>query len=211
MNRLLAIAVLALVFTGTSVHAEGYYVSGNLGASILSDSDVEQTGFPTIVTSFDPGFTIGAAMGHDYGNIRAEGELAFRTNSIDDLSFLGFILPAEGNVSSLSIMVNGYYDFRSANSALIPYLGAGLGFANVTVDASTFGIQLLDDNALVFAYQLMAGFAYDINPTTALTFGYRYFATSNPEFDDPVLPGVLPDIEAEIQNHEFIFGFRVAF
>ena len=145
MTRLLAIAVLALVFTGTSVHAEGYYVSGNLGASILSDSDVEQAGF-VLETTFDAGFTIGAAIGHDYGNIRAEGELAFRTNSIDDLSFLGFILPAEGDVSSLSFMGNGYYDFRSADSAFGPYLGAGLGFANVTVDASLGGLTPLDDS-----------------------------------------------------------------
>ena len=211
MNRLLAIAVLAFVFTATTAHAEGMYFSGNLGASILSDSDIEQPGFIPITTTFDPGFTIGAAMGYDFGNIRAEGELAYRTNDIDEFEFFGFSFPGEGDVSSISFMANGYYDFRSANSALTPYLGAGLGFANVDLDASIVGLPLLDDSALVFAYQLMAGFAYDINPTTALTFGYRYFATSNPEFDDPVLPGVLPDIEAEIQNHEFIFGVRVAF
>lgn len=211
MKRLIVMAIFALVFITTSAHAadKGMYVSGNLGISLLSDSDVEQSGFPTIETSFDLGFNIGGAIGYDYGNIRAEGEIAYRLNDIDEFAVLGFIFPGGGDVSALSFMVNGYYDLHSANSPLVPYLGLGVGFANVMVDASVGGIPLLvaDDDDLVFAYQFMAGIGYEISPTTALTVGYRYFQTSDASFSDPGFP----DVEAEIQSHEFNFGVRVMF
>jgi len=209
MKRLIVVAVLALVFITTSAHAadKGMYVAGNLGISLLSDADVEQSGFPTVEASFDLGFNIGGAIGYDYGNIRAEGEITYRRNDIDEISVLGFIFPAGGDVSSLGFMVNGYYDFHSANSPVAPYLGVGIGLANVMVDASIGGIPLLDDDAWVFAYQFMAGIGYEISPTTALTVGYRYFQTSDASFPDPGFP----DVEVDAQSHEFNFGVRVMF
>jgi len=209
MKRFILTAVLALVFIATSAQAadKGMYFSGNFGISSLSDVVVELPGFPTIKTSFDLGFNIGGAIGYDYGNIRAEGEITYHTNDIDEFSVLGFTVPGEGEVSALSFMVNGYYDFHSANSPVVPYLGVGIGVANGMVDASVAGISLIDDDAWVFAYQFMAGIGFEINPTTALTVSYRYFQNSDLSFPNPGLP----DIEVEYQIHEFNFGVRVAF
>jgi len=114
-------------------------------------------------------------------------------------------------------MVNGYYDFHSANSPLVPYFGMGLGAASIDADISTPvfppGInQFIDDSATVFAYQFMAGLGYNISPTMTLTADYRYFGTVDPEFSpgNAFIPGV-PDLEVDYSNHSFNVGARFMF
>jgi opacity protein-like surface antigen len=210
MKRLLVTAVFALVFITTSAQAadkgKGMYFSGNLGVSILSDADNEALGI-VIETSYDPGFNIGGAFGYNYGSVRAEGEITYRSNDADTLSVLGVPFPADGEESAISFMVNGYYDFHSANSSMVPYLGGGIGVASVDANISAIGIPLVDDSATIFAYQFMAGLGFNINPTTTLTVGYRYFATSGLEFTDPT--GLTFD--SEYQSHDFTFGARFMF
>jgi opacity protein-like surface antigen len=208
MKRFIVLAIFALVFITTSAQAadKGMYFSGNLGVSILSDADNEQLGI-VLESSYDPGLNIGGAIGYNFGSVRAEGELTYHSNDIDEISAFGIGAPGDGTVSAISFMVNGYYDFHRENSSLVPYLGGGIGFANVDADMSVFGIQFADDSATVFAYQFMAGLGFNINPKTTLTAGYRYFATSDPEFNDTTgFP-----FDSEYQAHEFNFGVRFAF
>jgi len=213
MKRFILMAIFALVFITTSAHAadRGMYVSGNLGLTILSDSDnVYSVPAFNFETSYDPGFNIGGAIGYNFGSARAEAEIAYHSNDVDEFSVGGFGIPADGTASAISFMANGYYDFHSANSSVVPYLGGGIGFANVNLDVSIFGLEVVDDSATVFAYQVMAGLGFNINPTTTLTAGYRYFATSDPEFNDS--SGIPPtNFDSEYQAHEFNFGVRIAF
>jgi len=53
----------------------------------------------------------------------------------------------------------------------------------------------------------MAGVGFNISSKTTLTVGYRYFATTNPEFDD--LSGV--PFDSEYQSHNINVGIRIAF
>jgi opacity protein-like surface antigen len=217
MKRLLVMAIFALFFVTTSAQAEnkGMYFSGNAGVSFLFDSDDEYPGVPggTFETSYDPGFNIAGAVGYDYGNIRAEGEIAYRSNDVDESSLPGIVSPASGSVSALSFMVNGYYDVHTPNFSLVPYIGGGIGVAYVNADFSVSGVPFspfVDDSATVFAYQFMLGFGVEVSPTITLTGGYRYFATTEPSFDDST--GIPPtNFESEYRNHEVNFGVRVAF
>ena len=90
-----------------------------------------------------------------------------------------------------------------------------MGFANVDADI-TFplfsSLALIDDSAIVFAWQIMAGFGYNISSTITLTADYRYFVTADPEFSPgPAFVPGLPDIESDYGNHSFNFGARFAF
>ena len=222
MNKFLSVAVLGLMLIATSVQAadKGMYVSGNLGLSLLSDSDNEYPS-PCVGCDFevshDLGFNIGGAIGYDFGNIRAEGEIAYHRNDIDEVKFIGVpAIPVDGSVSALSFMVNGYYDIPIANSPLVPYLGGGIGVANISADAKLnlgfpFGsLEYVDDSAMVFAYQFMVGLGFNINPAMTLTAGYRYFATTSPEFNDST--GISPtNFDSEFQTHEFNVGARFMF
>jgi len=217
MKRFILTATLALVFITTSAHAadKGMYFSGNFGFSELSDSNASIPGIFTSEVDFDLGFRVGGALGYDFGAYRVEGEIAYRLNDTDVGTASGFGTgPVTGEVSAISFMANGYYDFLMQNSPLVPYLGLGVGFANVDADftAPNSPLTLIDDSAIVFAWQFMFGLGYNISSTTTLTVDYRYFVTADPEFSPgPAVGPGLPDIQTEYGNHSFNFGARVAF
>jgi opacity protein-like surface antigen len=117
---------------------------------------------------------------------------------------LGVDVDLTGDVTSLSLLMNGYYGFVN-NSAFTPYLSAGLGFAKVEVnDFNVPGSGLPDsnDDDTVFAYQVGVGVGCAVNEKVTIDVKYRYFATSDPEFDTT---------EAEFASHNFLFGVRVNF
>jgi OmpA-OmpF porin, OOP family len=215
MKRFVLLVIFSLVFIATSAQAadKGMYVSVNGGLSFLSDSDTFAPTFTppeNLHLGFDSGFNVGGAVGYNFGNIRAEGEIAYHTNDIDELSttLVPFFPATDGSASALSFMVNGYYDFHIGNSAWVPYLGVGAGAANVDVDLSFLGATpQIDDNATVFAYQLMAGLGFNISSNMTLTAGYRYFAASDPEIID--VDGNVLDVE--YSSHEVNLGVRYNF
>ncbi|MEE8206437.1 MAG: outer membrane beta-barrel protein, partial [Nitrospinaceae bacterium] len=107
--------------------------------------------------------------------------------------------------SMVSFMGNGYFDIPT-NSPLRPYVGAGLGFAIAGVEEEDIFGATSSDSDLVAAVQLMAGVGFDINPRTTLTFGYRYFTTTDPSFNNAFGP-----FETEFNSHDFLFGVRIRF
>jgi len=219
MKRFILTAIFALVFITTSAHAadKGMYVSGNVGLSLVPELDQNIVGFPTFASvNLDPGFIIGGALGYNLGDFRFEGEISYRTNDTDDGTtvFLPSTAPVDGDISALSFMVNGFYDFHSPNFPLVPYLGVGLGIANIDADItipSLSPLAVVDDSATVAAFQLMVGLGYNINPTTTLTFDYRYFVTEDPEFSCGPALVCVADLQSDYSNHSFNFGARFMF
>ena len=182
------------------------YFSGSAGATFLADSNNTQKG-GTVRIDYDIGLNVGAAIGYDFGSIRAEAEVAYHYSHLQEASSGGVSVGADGAVSALSFMANGYYDFNFVNPSWVPYLGAGMGFANIDWDSDVAVGPFVDSSDIVFAYQLMAGVGFNISPSTTVTMGYRYFATSDPNFDD------IFDVpyDSEYESHEVNLGVRVMF
>lgn len=96
--------------------------------------------------------------------------------------------PASGGISTISGLVNVYYDLPTG-TAFEPYVGAGVGLANASannINATYPGTSAgtsLSGSSLALVYQLMAGVSYNINPSTALTLGYRYFNVGAQSFN----------------------------
>ena len=71
-------------------------------------------------------------------------------------------------------MFNVYKDF--GDQGLTPYVGVGLGAANVELNAQ-FTPPLIpvaiDDDAVTFPYQIMAGLSYQLTPGMDIDLGYR--------------------------------------
>ena len=181
------VALLALLLPSAAwAQDKPWYVAGGLGASFLNDVDTtDSTGF-TITTDFDTGFLGTGAFGRSFGNFRAEGEVFYNTNDVDTVSALGISIAGSGDVSTTGLMVNGYYDFET-NSKWTPYIGGGIGGANVSINnLSIVGIQIADDDTTVFAYQAKVGVAYEFSPAWEGTFGYRFFGTEDADFVDSV-------------------------
>ena len=108
-------------------------------------------------------------------------------------------------------MANVYFDFRPGKSWR-PYFGGGIGVANLDLDIDSVGgiATPFSDTDTVFAYQAMAGVEYKFTPRLSLGAEYRYFATTDPEFDDTVI--VTPvSIESEYKSHNILVRLRYYF
>jgi opacity protein-like surface antigen len=80
-----------------------------------------------------------------------------------------------------------------------PYVLAGIGAANVTLESDDLDV---DEDDTVFAYQAGAGLGSALTETITLFTGYRFFATTDPEFEG---------VEAEYHSHNVEAGVRVEF
>ena len=201
-TRFMFLVCLVSSFLMASYAVAGPYVSGQVGATWVDDADFNAGG-DTGESSFDTGFNVGVSGGYDFGPVRAEGEVTYRLNDVDEYNVTGFgTFTGDGDVSALSLLANGFWDIEIPGP-VTPYLGAGIGVAQVSLDDSTPGI---DDDDTVFAYQVAAGAAFELMPSLALDLGYRYFATADPEFEDAA-----GTFESEYKSHNLSLGVRFQF
>lgn len=86
----------------------------------------------------------------------------------------------DGKYTSLAAMINAYYDYALTDECSL-YLGLGLGADKVSVKSNAANAAEL--SKVVFAWQVMAGVAYDINENWTVEAGYRLFNTAKAKFD----------------------------
>ena len=101
-----------------------------------------------------------------------------------------------GDITALAFLVNGYYDFTN-KSRFTPYISGGVGLAKIEINDED---ESLDDT--VFAYQIGAGVGYAVSEKVTIDIKYRYFATSDPKFEE---------VGGEFASHNFLLGVRVNF
>ncbi|WDI32943.1 P44/Msp2 family outer membrane protein [Hyphococcus flavus] len=156
-------------------------------------------------TDFDTGYAVSGAIGKSYGAFRGEIEIAYQTNDVgthtgvtaagialdgEDAGVLitgspnlgvtvgDLVADGQGDLSNLFVMANVFYDFDTGGP-LKPYIGAGVGVGFVDVDYSPSATPIIQDDATAFAYQGIAGLAYEVSPATDLFVAYRYRATTD--------------------------------
>lgn len=132
----------------------------------------------SVDTDYDAGGQFGLGVGATLApNFRAEIELSYSEQDADAIFFSGNGAGAEINVGgglrTTTLFANALYDFET-NGPITPYIGAGLGVAFVEQDLVYGpGVRVSDDDT-VFATQLIAGGAYDLSDSLALTADVRY-------------------------------------
>lgn len=202
-----ATATLLAVSQFAAAQSDSWYFAGGLGASFANDSDNTQLGL-TITSEFDTGVMATAAGGYAFGDFRAEGELAYIKNDVSSLKGFGTSFDATGDVSVAALMANLYYDINT-DSKWKPFLGAGFGYANVSINnVGASGVIIADDSAGAFAYQLKAGIGYAFTDSLDGTLGYRFFGTGDADFIDT--SGLAFESEG-LQTHIIEVGVRYRF
>ena len=100
-------------------------------------------------------------------------------------------------------MANAYYDFKN-ESRYTPFVGGGLGVANVEYDIDKIDGDKInekdDDN--VMAYQIILGGSFAATERLNIDLQYRYFATKDPD---------LFGADLEYQSHNVMLGLRYNF
>ncbi len=204
-------ASLALA-EGAAAESKGIYFDFHAGAVYVQEADNEaKSGGGKAETSYDPGYSLGIALGYDFGDFRLEGELSTREADLDEIddAFLGEF-NAGGNVFASAGMVNAYYDFDTG-TPWRPYLGGGIGGAVVGFeDADTEAAgNFADDDDLVFAFQAAAGLGYEFNDNFTFYGGYRFFGTTPPDLETN--DDLKTDFESEFFSHTVEVGIRYVF
>jgi len=162
----------------------GPYLAAWAGMVATHDSDIDHDGD----MSFDNGYGLGVAAGYDFGPARLEIEGSYRDSDIDEANDVGM----DEDLTVQALMINGFADFETGGY-LTPYLGAGIGYANV---------ELADDDDNVLAGQLAAGVLIALSPDMALDLGYRFMATEDPDIDGT---------EFEVRQHTAMLGLQIRF
>lgn len=123
------------------------------------------------------------------------------------VSIADVVADGRGDITNTGLFVNVYYDFNRGN-AFEPYLGAGLGYADVEVTYNPSGIGVINGSESKFAYQAKAGATYAINPDLGVYAEYAYRATEDIELQNQLFPGSL---EIENTQHILSIGARYRF
>lgn len=228
LQRILpASAVLALSASALAAQSltGGTYIHGFLGYSQLQDSDFTGTiggATQSVDTDFDAGYGLGVAIGteipqwsSDSIGTRLELELSYRDNDVDGVNFSGNGPGAEANVSGdisqTSLFANVLFDFRQAG-AVTPYAGFGIGATYSDIDFAYGPGVALNDSDTNFAAQLIAGVAYDINPSTAFTVDARYARTFDVSSQRLAPSGASTGtVEDDLDTFSVNFGLRYGF
>jgi opacity protein-like surface antigen len=103
-------------------------------------------------------------------------------------------------------MANAWYDF-DLGLPITPYVGGGIGLAQVKISGDLDGSRLFEKNDSVFAWQVGAGASLPISDTTKLFLDYRYFSAADAHLKlEPGYNG--GSISADFNSHSLMLGVR---
>jgi opacity protein-like surface antigen len=219
-------AVLAVAgMADTPAQAATNYISGLGGISWMNNMKLDEVYQGTSNHSIDydlgSGVNILGAIGCDYGNYRFEAEVGYQRNNLktgsESTNGIVDVYPyaMKGDVSVLSLMANGYYDF-DLGSKVDFYATAGVGVAQVS---------FLDENDVIdpdpgytghettLAGQVGAGLAAPITDNVKLDLRYRYFATTDLTFSEGAgsRGQQYYTYNTNVSSHSVLLGLRVDF
>lgn len=139
---------------------------------------------------FDLGFGADGALGYDFGSFRADAEFTYLTAKavfdVDKTQRRENDDKADDTLTVLAATANAWYDLDTG-TAWSPYIGIGVGAANVQVKLATgeeTGDVYFEGNGWGFAYQAGVGVAVEVLTGFSLVGGYQFFGTLQTKVTD---------------------------
>lgn len=162
----LTLLTLVFVFVFSNVSKAEPYASVYGG---FNWDGVEDSKFVDSETGSVAGVTLGKSIGVVPG-LRMEVDLSTRNNEGSALKFLSF------DHETTAIMVNVAYDIP-VKFPVTPYVLAGIGYADSSVTVENLDLATISKSGV--AYQLGAGFNYQVTDGIKAGLGYRYLKTQD--------------------------------
>jgi outer membrane protein OmpA-like peptidoglycan-associated protein len=202
--KFLVAAGLMIAGLPSLAHAQ-WYVGADVGANYTQDASVSAG--TTNNTTYNWGPVGLVEGGYSFGAPKLEAEVGYRSNGVGNVGSAS----GGGEADSLSLMVNGIYDFGGlthVGTTWHPFVGVGVGTAKVTSnDISRSSTFAYSGNNWEFAYQGFAGVGYDVARDWMAKLQYRYFATA----DYGVNGAGGTSGNAEYKNHAVLVGLTYKF
>jgi opacity protein-like surface antigen len=193
MKRVALAAAMALALGGTAAKADMFDYAELQGGVTFASVDHDT----------DTGFNVGGALGWGLSpELALEADFLFTQSGLEGTPI------TDSNLESFTFMANLLWSF-DMNSNWHPYIGVGLGGAQITVSDGTFGVTpVIGDSDVVFAWQAIIGANVPVAERISLLIEYRYQGSSDADLTltDP-LGGGIP-ISQDYQSHNLSAGFR---
>lgn len=200
------LAGIAISLCGQAHASEGWYGRADIGHSTGGDMFFSTSG-GSVTIDMEDGWSQSVGGGYAFSNgVRIEGEISRRANDleplVDNLD--------EGDITATAGTLNVFFDFNR-DGRIQPYVGAGLGFANLDLDAyNAANPEVIHDSDSVMSYQLMVGVGIVLSEQLTLDIGYRHFEASDLEFDGT--DSGIPTVFSSDYNHQSLSaGLRWSF
>ena len=216
-RALLSATCLTLIATVAEAQPSwpNWYVGLHGSLNFVGDEDV--SGNPNIQQfDQDTGWGYGASLGYrprvetgEWSNMRIEVSWHHQRADVNKISTAGGAFDGSGDVRVNAGLFNIFYDAATSMPEWRPYVGAGLGFADVQIKNPGTALATTNDGETVFAWNLQAGLGYvpQWMPFTEWTLGYRYFRASDAEFSDTSGNS----FEVEYDSHNIEGGVKFLF
>lgn len=202
-----AAALIAVIATSQSASAKDWYLGGSIGYNQTSDQTSEGPS-RLVNVEYEEGYALSSYVGFRKSeNFRFEGELAFRRNDGEALSFNNVARPFAGaGTESYSLLANAIYDVPT-DSAITPYIGVGAGIGFLENDF-VYGPATFQDKDTAFVYQGMVGASVPVTEKIDLFIDGRYLAATGVDFvrSSPSDNGV--SLDSEYDNFTISVGYR---
>jgi opacity protein-like surface antigen len=159
-----------------------------IGSRTEKDGEVVTEQKLTSVDDYDAAFELGwsvdGALGYQFGGIRAEAEFSYLSvnqNKIGETELKAEDYDALPQLTAMSFMANGWYELDTG-TPFSPFIGFGLGAANVTFTRETDkdaedDFEPMEFSGWGFAYQAGAGLGVEVADGFSIRLGYRLFGT----------------------------------
>lgn len=228
-------ATFALVFSGAPALAVNEYFPGwyvglhGIGSKLSAvDDNHSETGLPETkgTWSYGYGVSVGVELPEAMGllsGLHLEGEITRYRSYVDEIHN-SRVFPVlvggsqeQRNLDMMAFMANAYYHFpisgslgagRRGRSSLrfSPYIGGGIGWAEMELSTSTNFPNSSADETRVAAWQGMAGIS-GAQDAIGWRLGYRYFSPAEATFED----GQRGKHKLDISSHNVEMGIQYRF
>lgn len=161
------------------------------------------------------GFGGGASIGYYvFEQFRVEVEGSYHQNDTKNQTItLGGVTTVKNKAEHFALMANGFYDIPLTDAFSL-YLGGGLGAAFETFKSKYSGGTNFNysSSKTAFAWQLMAGVAYDFNEHVGVSAGYRLFSVPSHNGKNTTINGTNTGIKiADAFIHNIEVGIKYRF
>lgn len=188
------------------------YVFGYGGITWMGDFEGRaMDGNPQVALNIENGWGAGGGLGlrTDWlGGTRFEVEGLYRSSLVEDVLVNGVSFRSDGDVQVAGVAVNFIKEL--VWGGLFPYVGIGVGWGNVDVNAP-FAAGSIDDGASSFLWQVIAGLDFPWTKRSSLFLEYRYMPVTDFDLGINTIAGTENVSFDDLSNHSVFAGIRYAF
>lgn len=167
----------------------GPYFRLGVGPSFFQNGQLTQFGGPvSSPVKYRTGLAAEGAFGWAFNKyVATDFEVGYVGAKIDNVPGYN---SDNSYIYNVPFLANVTLSYPIPHTIVVPYIGAGVGGADVIFDTDSFGPSPNNyvtgrENDVVFAWQAFAGLRFQLARNLSLGVGYKYFATADPTFTYP--------------------------